>query len=332
MNNNSQTVKWGIIGIGALSERFLAPGISAVEGSELTAVCSRDAKRARDFADRHDVPLAFDDYSTMLASDIDVVYIASPNGLHHPHAIAALQAGMHVLIDKPLALTVEHGKEIVQIARDANLLAGVGYQARHKATNAAARGAIIGGKLGNLANIQMFVGAGKDVFPFDSWRADSGLAGGGTLLNQGTHAVDLIEWVSGQKIVEVAALSQSETLEEVFAAVCRLEGGALASIVCDQVMSGTRRDWLAVGDAGWLEGIAAMSGAAGDKMLLHAGGETTELASSAVGAYQQQLDDMAQAIRGNAPLNGSADDGLRAVVVVEALYQSARERRAITVS
>jgi len=327
-----RTIRWGMVGIGALADRFIAPGIAAVDGCELTAVVSRDQGRADAFAARHHAQRAFNDYRDLLDTDIDVVYIASPNGLHRAHAVAALDAGKHVLVDKPLALTIDDGEAIVAAADRTGLLAGVGYQARHKASNAAARAAMLGGRIGRLAHVQMFVGAGKDLFPFGTWRADPALAGGGTLLNQGTHAIDLLEWVTGERICEVTALSQADELEEVFAAVCRLDSGALATIVCDQVQAGTRRDWIAVGHAGWLEGFAAMAGGAGDRMVLHADGTSTELASSPVGAYQQQLADMAAAIRGDAPLNGDARDGLRAIAVVEALYRSAREHRAVVLA
>src|SRR5262245_28685057 len=101
------TVRWGIIGIGKVADIAIAPAIDADDRSGLGAVCSRSIDRAKAFADKHGAAAAYDDYAQMLADpDVDVVYIASPNGVHAEQGLAALEAGKHVLVDKPLALTV----------------------------------------------------------------------------------------------------------------------------------------------------------------------------------------------------------------------------------
>ena len=90
------TVRWGIIGIGKVADIAIAPAIGADDQSGLAAVYSRSLDRAKTFADKHGAAVAYDDYSQMLADpDVDVVYIASPNGLHAAHGLAALKSGKH---------------------------------------------------------------------------------------------------------------------------------------------------------------------------------------------------------------------------------------------
>lgn len=324
---------WGIIGIGVLADVSIAPAIARQGDCRLVAVASRSPDRAQRFAGRHGALRAYDDLAALLADDaVDVVYIATPNGLHAEHTLAALAAGKHVLVDKPMALTLDDGRAMVAAARAAGRKLGVGFQMRHKQTNLAARDALVEGAIGRPLSFSLAVGAGKQLYPYDTWRADPRLAGGGTLLNQGTHAVDLLQFLAGDPVVEVTALTDADDLENVSAAACRLAGGALATIASHQVLGGTPRDWLAVGDAGWLEGRGATAPAAGDEVVLHPGdGQPISLASSRRSAYDAQIDAFACAVTGSAEVNGDGEDGLRVLAVSEALYRSARTRQTVPV-
>jgi 1,5-anhydro-D-fructose reductase (1,5-anhydro-D-mannitol-forming) len=320
--------RWGMVGIGRLADASIAPAIAEAQNSELIAVCSRDAQRADAFAEKHGAGYAFDDFSEMLEGDlVDTVYISSPNAVHYEQALAALRAGKNVLVDKPMALSEQEGRALVAAADDAAVRLGVGFQLRHKATNVTARAAIAEGRIGAPAHFQLMVGAGKSAFRYDTWRSDSSLAGGGTLLNQGAHGFDLVEFLNDSRISEVVSFSSGESsgLEEVFVAAVRLENGAFATIACDQVTHGTPRTWIGVGTEGWLEGRGAVGAAADDELTLHRDGEATELASSPRGAYLQEVADFAAAVTGTGTFSGDGRDGLRSILLVETLYAAARD-------
>jgi 1,5-anhydro-D-fructose reductase (1,5-anhydro-D-mannitol-forming) len=327
------TVGWGIIGIGALADTAIAPAITRQGDSELVAVTSRSLERAERFAGRHHATRAYDDFAAMLADDaVDVVYVATPNGLHAEHTLAALDAGKHVLVDKPMALSIEDGRAMIAAAHAAGLKLGVGFQLRHKEANLAGRDAISEGAIGRPVLFELSVGAGRDLYPYDTWRADGALAGGGTLLNQGTHAIDLAQFLAGSPIVEVSALADSDSIEDVSAAACRLANGALVTIASHQVIGGPPRNWVAVGQDGWLEGRGATGGGAGDRVVLNVKGEeATVLASSSRSAYEAEIDAFARAATGAEEVNGSGQDGLRVIAVSEALYRSARTGRTVEV-
>jgi 1,5-anhydro-D-fructose reductase (1,5-anhydro-D-mannitol-forming) len=323
---------WALVGTATLADISIAPAVTAQPHSRLSAVLSRDLDRAQSFAEKHGVAAAYDDYAAMLADpDVDVVYIASPNALHAKQTLAALAAGKHVLVEKPMALTEDDARAMVDAATAAGRALGVGFHLRHKATARAGREAIAAGRLGEVFYAEMSVGAGKGLYPYDTWRADPALAGGGSLLHQGTHAVDLAAFLSGQPIVEVTALMDAPADEEVFVGSCRLADGALVNMSSHSRRPGTRPDWTVYGTDGWLDARGGTSPAPGDSVYLDAGGERKLLASTDTPAYAEEVAAFTAAVAAGTAPSGDGLDGLRAVVVSEALYRSARDRRTVPV-
>jgi 1,5-anhydro-D-fructose reductase (1,5-anhydro-D-mannitol-forming) len=156
------------------------------------------------------------------------------------------------------------------------------------------------------------------------------MSGGGTLLHQGTHAIDLLEFLTGRRVVEVACLTDGDP-EDVFVASCRLDDGALASVSSHQLHAGTRPDWVVMGEGGWLQGRGGTSPAAGDELLLHHGTDGTAVASTEVFAYDTEVAAFAAAAQGGPPFDASGVDGLRNIAVFNALYRSVRERKVVEV-
>ncbi|MCD7838871.1 MAG: Gfo/Idh/MocA family oxidoreductase [Clostridiales bacterium] len=115
-------LKIGTVGTGAITEQMLC-AMAQVEGVECTAICSRSQERATQFAQNHQIPLAFDSLKKMVRSgDINTVYLASPNSLHAAQALQAIAAGKHVICEKPLATTAAKAKEVFQAAREKGVL------------------------------------------------------------------------------------------------------------------------------------------------------------------------------------------------------------------
>jgi 1,5-anhydro-D-fructose reductase (1,5-anhydro-D-mannitol-forming) len=326
---------WGIVGIGKLADIAIAPAIATQGDSRLAAVCSRDRGRAEAFGQRHGADAAYDDYAAMLADPaVDVVYIASPNALHAEHTIAAARAGKHVLVEKPMALTSADGRAMVDAADAAGITLAVGFHLRHKTTALAAREALRGERIGRVFMADISVGAGKGVYPYHTWRADPGLAGGGTLLHQGTHAIDLLAFLTDSPITEVTCqLGGGDAAgEDVFTAICRLADGTLATLSSHHLYAGTRPDWVVFGEQGWLSCRRGTSPFPGDELVLRVpDAKPTTLVTGEESAYDAEVAAFAAAVQGTAPVNGTGLDGLRVIAVCEALYQSARERRTVPV-
>jgi 1,5-anhydro-D-fructose reductase (1,5-anhydro-D-mannitol-forming) len=326
------SVGWGIIGIGKVADIAIAPAITADEQSTLAAVYSRSSDRAKGFAQKHGAPSGYDDYTQMFNDpDVDVVYIASPNGLHAEHALAALKAGKHVLVDKPLALELADARAMVDAAADAEVLLATGFHLRYKPTTRAARDAITAGKLGDVFYAEMSCGAGKGLYPYDTWRADPKLSGGGTLLHQGVHAVDLVAYLCDQPVVEVTCLLDQPGADDVFVGSCRLADGTLANLSSHSLRMGTRPDWTVFGTGGWLDARGGTSPAPGDTLDLHTDDGTDRLATSTSPAYATEVADFANAVATGTEPAATGVDGMRAVAVAEALYRAAAERRTVPV-
>ena len=323
---------WGLVGTGVLADVSIAPGIESTVGSHLSAVCSRTGSRADEFAAKHGARAAYDDYSAMLADDsVDIVYIASPNSLHAAQTTQALEAGKHVLVEKPMALDAADSLAMVRLAATAGLCLGVGFHLRHKATAIAGREAIADGRIGGVFYAEMAIGAGKGLYPYDTWRADPTLAGGGSLLHQGTHAVDLAAYLCGSPIIEVTAMMDAGADEDVFVGSCRLADGTLVNMASHSRRPGTRPDWTVFGTAGWLVARGGTAPTPGDTVELHTGDAVTVLATSDTAAYTAEVAAFADAVRAGHVASGSGIDGLRSVAVSDALYRAAAERRVVTV-
>lgn len=325
------TIGWGIIGIGKVADIAIAPAIAADYRSTLAAVCSRSLDRAKAFADDHEAGAAYDDYAQMLQDDsVDVVYIASPNGVHAEQGLRALEAGKHVLVDKPLALRIADAKAMVDAAATANVLLGTGFHLRHKASARTARDAIAARRLGDVFYAELACGAGKGLYPYDTWRADPALSGGGTLLHQGVHAVDLVAYLCDQPVVEVTAMIDKPGAEDVFVGSCRLADGTLANVASHSLRMGTRPDWTVFGTDGWLDARGGTSPAP-DTLDLHNDEGTSRLAASTEVAYTTEVADFAAAVAAGTTPIASGIDGMRAVAVADALYRAAEERRTVRV-
>ena len=326
------TLGWGLFGIGAITDISIAPGINADEKSGVVAVCSRSLDRATKFAEKHGAASAYDDYGRMLDDPaVDAVYIATPNGLHAEHTIAALKHGKHVLVEKPLALELADARAMVDTAAAANLRLGVGFHLRFKETARAARTAIAAGRLGEVFYAEMAVGAGKGLYPYDTWRADLALAGGGSLLHQGIHAVDLAAYLCDQPVVEVSCMIDNPEAEDVFVGSLRLADGTLVNLASHSRRPGTRPDFTAFGTQGWLNARGGTSPAPGDVLDLHTDDGTSQLATSTTSAYAVEVAAFSDAVACGTEPTASGLDGLRAVAVADALYRSAAERRTVSV-
>ena len=116
------SIRWGVLGAGGIASTFVRDLAGA--GISVTAVGSRDPERARAFADEHDVPRAHGSYDDLVADPgVDVVYVATPHVLHREHALLALAAGKHVLVEKPFTVSAAEAEEVLDAARAAGLVA-----------------------------------------------------------------------------------------------------------------------------------------------------------------------------------------------------------------
>ena len=125
-------IKWGVIGAGGIADRRTLPGMMLADNAELVAVMEINMELADALREKYNAKVAYDSYEALLANDeIEAVYIASPVVCHKEQAIAAAKAGKHILLEKPAAMTIEDGEDILKVAKDAGVLIASGFMMRY---------------------------------------------------------------------------------------------------------------------------------------------------------------------------------------------------------
>jgi predicted dehydrogenase len=194
---DGRPLRAGIIGCGAIAQEGHIPGLLAA-GVEIGAVCDANADRAREVGERFGVTAIHTDLGELLArSDLDLVTIGLPNVLHASVAIAALEAGKHVLCEKPMSVTSAGAEAMVAAARASGKLLSVNQHMRFGRTPFAMRDAVASGSLGTvyLADVRMVRQNG--IPGYGGWFTNRDLAGHGALFDIGVHMLDLVLFVLG---------------------------------------------------------------------------------------------------------------------------------------
>lgn len=191
MSSSQADWRVGIIGAGTIVQKGHIPNFQMYPGAEVVAICDINEARAREVADEAGIEHAFQDYNTMLEQiRPNVVVVATPNIFHKPMAIAALEAGAHVLCEKPLALSYADGVEMFDIAEREGRVLTVGTHYRWSAPMQAARQQVDAGFFGDIYALRTIWRRRSGIPGYGSWFTNKDLAGGGALLDIGIHALD----------------------------------------------------------------------------------------------------------------------------------------------
>lgn len=195
----SDPLKFAIVGAGVIAP-FHARSIAAHEEAKLVAVCDIIIERAEKLAAEYGVTATYKDYKEMFTKeDIDIVCVCVPSGLHAEVSIAAAEEGIHVLCEKPIDITREKVDAMIKACHDHNVKLGCVYQRRTLDAAIETRKAIQSGKLGKIVMADAYLKYYRDADYYKSadWRGTWKLDGGGAIMNQGVHGIDLIQWVVG---------------------------------------------------------------------------------------------------------------------------------------
>ena len=230
-----KTYGFGIIGCGMISD-FHSAAIAELEGGKLVAVSSRNEENARRVGDRYNVD-SYPDYNEMLKRpDLDVVSICTPSGAHRDPAVAAAKAGKHVIVEKPLEITLDRCDDIIQACDESGVRLCAIFNSRFTEGSQLVKKTIESGRFGVLTLGDAYIKWFRTQEYYDSggWRGTWALDGGGALMNQSIHAIDLLQYFMGP-VKAVQAFTDTMTherieVEDVAVAALRFENGALGVI------------------------------------------------------------------------------------------------------
>ncbi|MBQ8685609.1 MAG: Gfo/Idh/MocA family oxidoreductase [Clostridia bacterium] len=225
-------IKIGIIGCGMIAE-FHISALSALDDAEVIGVFDTSAERSRAFAQKHGIEV-YETMDALLASAAEVVAICTPSGLHASLAIAALHAGKNVVVEKPVALTNEDCERILEAEKTSGKVCAVVSQLRYADGIRQAKEILDSGALGKPVLCDLYMKYYREKKYYEgSWRGTFAMDGGGALMNQGIHGIDVLRYLVGDvKIVngKVRTLVHDIEVEDTAVASVQFVNGALGVI------------------------------------------------------------------------------------------------------
>ncbi len=226
---------FGIIGCGMISE-FHAAAIAELENAKLVAVSSRHEENARKLTDKYGVPWHKDYKELVARDDVDIVCVCTPSGVHLEPAVAAAEAKKHVVVEKPIEVTLDRGDQIIQTCDENKVRLCAIFPYRFQECTQIIKQAVDEGRFGVLTVADCYNKWWRTQEYYDNggWRGTWKLDGGGALMNQGIHAVDLLQWFMGP-VKSLYALTDTRChdrieVEDTAVAVLRFANGAMGVI------------------------------------------------------------------------------------------------------
>jgi 1,5-anhydro-D-fructose reductase (1,5-anhydro-D-mannitol-forming) len=300
-------------------------------GSQLAACLGSSLAKGRAFAERFGVARVHGDLEALMHDpDVDAVYIALPNALHHAAVLAAARGKKPVLCEKPFAMTVEHAREMVAACRNAGVLLRVAHQIRLDAAVRCAREIVHSGRLGRPVAITIERASGLG--PRTSWRQD--VSQSGVIFDVGVHLLDLISWVSGQRFVEVSAYTHPDRRrrepDDTITVLGRLDGDCHAVARATREIASAENNLIVEGTQATLI-TSALRFATEHVVHVRDRAGTTEERFPASPAYELEILAFEGELRGERSLLPDGEDSVQTVAVTQAVLQAIEERRSVVV-
>jgi 1,5-anhydro-D-fructose reductase (1,5-anhydro-D-mannitol-forming) len=336
-SEDTKITGWGIIGTGRHPDQRIIPAMKLAKGTRVVAVYSRDVARAQAFAQKHNIQKAYDSLDDLLGNpSINAVFIASPNSLHASQTIMAAKAGKHVLVEKPMAVSIDEGVEMIQTCRSYGIILGIGFQLRHDPGYKKVRRLIREGVLGaiSMAQAQQYFLMELPVGLRCQWWQEPEMIGGSySIMAMGVHLIDLLQYLLGQPITEVAAITDGQTadrpLDQIATVAVRFRDGPIGMICCGRLTLQALNGVAIYGN----EGIISTRGTVADviEVISKSGRVTESYERDQLTMYKLQIEAFNKAILENGDFEASGIDGLKVVQVTSAVIESARTGRSIVV-
>ncbi|ASP53054.1 1,5-anhydro-D-fructose reductase [Sinorhizobium meliloti] len=328
-------IRWGLIGASTIAREWVIGAIRAA-GGEVVSVMSSSAGRGEAYAAENGIAKAVTSVDDLVGDpDVDAVYISTTNELHHGQALAAIRAGKHVLCEKPLAMNLNDGCEMVLKACEAGVVLGTNHHLRNAATHRAMREAIAAGRIGRPIAARVFHAVYLPPH-LQGWRLDKPEAGGGVILDITVHDADTLRFVLNDDPIEAVAISHSagmgkEGLEDGVMGVLRFRSGVIAQFH-DAFTTKFAETGLEVhGTAGSLIGRNVMTQRpVGTVVLRNEEGES-ELPLDHRNLYETAIAAFHSAIGGNGRPSASGEDGVWSLATGLAVVKAAATGGAVEI-
>jgi predicted dehydrogenase len=336
-------IGFAVVGLGRLALEQILPAFSNCKHARVTALVSGSPDKAKTVAAQYGVApnaiYGYDDIARLADhDDVQAVYIVTPNGLHVQHVRAAAQAGKHVLCEKPMANTADEARQMIAACRDANVKLMVAYRCQFEVFNSEAARIVRSGELGRARIIEatntQVQGSGEQ------WRHRAALAGGGCLPDIGLYCLNGVRHVLGEEPLEVYAQivnpagdERYREIEETIAFMLRFPSGAIANCAASYGAHESKDMRIRL-EKGWIDLENAFAYKGQRMRIARRKGDIEAVEEQRLEFKDQftlEIDHFARCVRDGAEIGASGEEGLRDLLLMEAIYRSAREGRPIRV-
>lgn len=348
--NAHAKIRLGVIGCGGVTERQHLPALKSVQGIEVSALADKDSERLARVAAQFGVARSYTDYLELIESgEVDAVAVCVPPTLHAPVALAALEAGKHVLIEKPLALSLSECDLLLESSQARSALkVMLGFNLRWHRLIREARGIIDSGELGEIKLIRtVFTSGVRLKEDYASWRRRRE-SGGGALFELGVHHFDVLRFLLRCEPLDVYAASAEG--DETATVMMRMEGGAQV-VAAFSEGTGENHAIEVYGEKGWLrvncyraDGLERFDAALSTGAMRNRLRRLTEtfldlprmarrslLGGDYVASYAEEWRHFAKAIEHDSTIECGLFDGRRALEIALAAMESSAAKRAVMI-
>jgi UDP-N-acetyl-2-amino-2-deoxyglucuronate dehydrogenase len=351
----TEKLRFGIVGCGVIGPTH-AEAIASLPEAQLVAVTDLNAERAQKLADQYGATFYTDLQEMLTRERLDVVDVCTPSGLHGEHACQVMRSGRHVIVEKPMEISREAIEEMLRVQQETRVKLAVISQHRFDPASLQVRDLVEEKAFGRLVLGNALVPWWRSQAYYDSgaWRATWKLDGGGVLMNQSIHSIDLLQWLMGpvrSVFAYTDTLAHHMETEDVAVAVLSFASGALGSIVATTgAYPGVTTRIEIFGDKGSAviendslsylhlarddrEEVGAYGGNPKESKNVDEGGSTAQdPAALSAGGHALQIADMIRAIREDGTPLLDGNDAKHPVEIILGVYESARTHQEVTLS
>lgn len=335
-------IRFGVLGAGWFASRRHLPDIERHEQATVAALCRRDAEALSKLAERFAPERTYTDWRTMLAEcPLDAVVIATPNAQHFEQTRAAIERGLHVLVEKPMALTGAEARELCRLAEERGVQLAVALNPPYWSHCHRLRQIVQAGEMGEIEAVDVFwTGNAQFVFgeaprpadlpgvvPRTLYRADPEQCGGGYLVDGGSHLVSEVLWVTGHTATRVSCVMDRTPSDRRAVLSLQLSNGAVATITCvgDSRLGARRTRNVFAGSCG----TATVETFEFATTVECEGREPERFSEAGLPRIAGPVANLIDAIRGESQLHSPGPHGAHVVEVIEAAYRSATTGRTV---
>jgi len=319
-------INFGILGFGLHAVKRLMPGFALAQNCRVTALSRRDIDKARGSAKQYNILLAFDSAEALCRSpQVDAIFVATPNSCHLKDVLFAVQCGKPVLCEKPMAIDAGQCRQMIDAARNANVLLGVAQVFRFEESTRRLRERVAAGDIGKPIFARAEFSFQAKHSHARSWINDAVIAGGGPIADVGVHCIDSLRFILQDEVIRVSARSASDEIsgdvESAATLVLELSHGTLASVAVS-FRADYRTPLELVGEDGVLRADDALNVERPIQIELRRGNTLeTETVSNQL-AYTRQVESFAAAVEGKQAFPIPGEEGWKNQEVLDAAYRS----------